>query len=116
MASNTNFTWVTHHVNNEPEKYQLVKRLKLYKTFFFGKRNYFKGSLSNPVYPAACEPWVFWNHYFPYFQWKSEFCEVPRNAKPDDQVEKIRRVVEEMREINGTNVFRVNTLIFLEFN
>lgn len=109
LASNTNFTWVTHHVNNEPEKYQLVERLKLYKPFFFGKRNYFKGGLNNPTYPAACEPWGFWNHYFPYFQWKKDFCEVPRNARPEDvndeEVQKIRSVVEEMCKINGTNVF-----------
>ena len=109
LASNTNFTWVSHHVNNEPEKYILVKKLELYKPFFFGKRNYFKASLSNPNYPAACEPWFFWNHYFPYFQWKKEFCDVPKNASPDDindeEVQKIRSVVGEMCKINGTNVF-----------
>ena len=109
LASNTNFTWVSHHVNNEPEKYILVKKLKLYKPFFFGKRNYFKAGLSNPNYPAPCEPWVFWNYYFPYFQWKKEFYDVPKNASPEDinieEVQKIRFVVKEMCKINGTNVF-----------
>ena len=109
LASNTNFTWISHHVNNKPKNYHLVKKLDVYKSFFFGKRKYIKSNQDSKEYPCPCEPWNFWNYYFPYFQWKEKITSIPRNPLQSDISEeealKIRKIVEKMCEINKTEYF-----------
>lgn len=109
LASNKAFAWVSNELNSDPFKYELSIKLKEFDKIFVGKRRYLKSVNGELGYPTPVEPWNFWNHHFPFFQWKEEFCEVARNAVPDDardkDIDKVRNAIKQICEFSGKNIF-----------
>ena len=109
LASNQQFSWVSNKLNKKPNEKGLSEELKIFDKFYFGKKKYFEAHNSHYSMPFPVEPWLFWNNYFPYFQWSPEACYTPRNAEPDDvseeQIEEVRKAVNAINKESGRAYF-----------
>ena len=108
LASNQKFGWVSNHLNNDPENYKVSEDLSKYGNTWLTYKKYNRLS-SNGTGPLPVEAWNFWNTHFDYFQWNKKFCELPRNAFPNDNSDnsiiKVRNAVNQILDYSNRDYF-----------
>lgn len=86
-----NFAYVSGQLNRSPDNLALASGPRAFHTPFFGIRRYIHPDRHDLGGQRPVEPWNFWNHHIPHFQWKMASGTVPANLTADSITDAMAR-------------------------